>query len=68
METSMSNPTLTQTNFYSCTQCTCKWDDQWDCGCDDECPQCGTVMTPYKQEPINDRGYVRVGGELVPAD
>lgn len=38
------------TNFFKCVDCDTKWVDEWSCACDDECPQCGTVMTPYESE------------------
>jgi hypothetical protein len=25
-----------------CPRCTTTWDDEWDCMCDDDCPNCGT--------------------------
>jgi len=34
-------------NLYRCTNCATEWEDAWDATCDDECPRCGTVMTPY---------------------
>ena len=37
-------------NFYRCTRCATEWEDVWDATCDDECPRCGTVMTPYASD------------------
>jgi rubrerythrin len=28
-------------NKYTCPDCGESWEDQWSCGCDDECPHCG---------------------------
>jgi len=38
-------------NYYRCT-CGEEWGDEWDAMCDDECPECGTIMTPYRSEDI----------------
>lgn len=38
-------------NLYECV-CGAVWEDVWDCGCDDECPECGTVMPPYDSIPL----------------
>lgn len=29
-----------------------EWEDQWSCGCDDECPACGTSISPYQSDEI----------------
>ena len=40
------------TNFYTCPRCHEQWQDEWDCGCDDECPSCGTRhITPTHSVP-----------------
>ena len=28
-------------NYYVCERCHTQWEDEWSCGCDDECPNCG---------------------------
>jgi hypothetical protein len=28
-------------NQYECEECGCSWEDEWSCGCDDDCPECG---------------------------
>ncbi len=28
-------------NQYECDECGCYWEDEWSCGCDDDCPECG---------------------------
>lgn len=28
------------------------WTDEWDCGCDSECPKCGADISPYKSVDI----------------
>lgn len=33
-------------NHYSCV-CGHQWADEWDCEVDDDCPVCGTSMTPF---------------------
>jgi hypothetical protein len=35
-------------NYYRCPECKHEWEDYWDCGCDDECPECGCRnISPY---------------------
>jgi hypothetical protein len=41
-------------NYYKCDKCGQEWEDMWDSTCDDECPNCGTEMTPYESEDINE--------------
>lgn len=40
-------------NHYKCEKCGYKWADIWDSRCDDECPECGTVMTPYESIEVD---------------
>jgi transcription initiation factor IIE alpha subunit len=28
------------TNYYVCPKCSYRWDDEWDCAVDDDCPNC----------------------------
>ena len=35
---------------FECTECGEEWSMLWSAICDDECPACGTVMTPYEWE------------------
>ena len=40
-------------NFYRCPRCGCEWQDEWDCTCNDECPECGIKdIEPYKSEDL----------------
>lgn len=39
-------------NYYECDRCGTAWQDEWDAMCDDECPECGAVMTPYESEDL----------------
>jgi hypothetical protein len=41
-------------NKYGCEKCGCEWEDTWDSMCDDECPECGTVMTPYESTEVDE--------------
>lgn len=43
---------ITMTNYYQCENCHTKWQDEWSCACDDECPKCGVIHSPYKSEDI----------------
>lgn len=38
-------------NFYRCV-CGHEWQDEWSAMCDDECPQCGATISPYRSEDI----------------
>lgn len=38
-------------NYYVC-QCGAEWEDDWTAQCDDDCPDCGTTMTPYRSEDL----------------
>ncbi len=35
-------------NRYRCDDCAEEWEDQWSCGCNDECPTCGHEIEPYE--------------------
>jgi hypothetical protein len=39
-------------NRYHCSECNESWSDEWDCACDDECPECGKDFTPISSEEI----------------
>jgi hypothetical protein len=39
-------------NHYICVRCDQHWDDEWDCMCDDRCPNCDLEMTPYLSEDM----------------
>jgi len=40
--------------YYKCSDCGCEWQDEWDCLCDDKCPNCNTSMSPYNHDVIED--------------
>lgn len=45
-------------NYYECVRCGRKWGDEWDCMCDDRCPQCNLEMTPYlSHDRVNATAY-----------
>ena len=49
----MSRPAHSGTiNTYHCPKCGCEWRDEWDCGVDDDCPDCGTTCSPVDSEAI----------------
>lgn len=48
----LDDPEILFCNFYKCPDCQCEWEDTWDSQCDDECPECGKPITPYKSEDI----------------
>ena len=33
-------------NLYECG-CGCHWEDEWDCTCNDRCPNCNKEIEPY---------------------
>lgn len=40
-------------NFYHCDDCDTKWEDEWSCCCDDECPTCGSSdWSPYESDDL----------------
>ena len=42
-------------NLYHCTDCGASWEDEWSCGCDDECPVCGSGdWSPYESEGLTE--------------
>jgi hypothetical protein len=47
--------------------CLQKWEDDWNCQCNDECPVCHAEIEPYKSEDL-DAGEVQyhVGEDWVP--
>jgi hypothetical protein len=43
------------TNYYECPECNYEWQDEWDCACDDDCPNCGLTCSPCDtDEPEDD--------------
>lgn len=46
-----SNPLLRFTNHYVCPECQHKWQDEWECMVDDDCPACGERhISPTRSE------------------
>lgn len=49
-------PTETYTvrylNQYRCPYCQTEWEDVWDCGCNDRCPDCNKEIEPYESALI----------------
>ncbi len=39
-------------NFYHCDQCDTEWEDQWDCMCNDKCPECNAEIEPTESEQV----------------
>lgn len=42
-------------NYYKHIECGVEWDDEWDCMCNDKCPDCNAEIEPYYSEEL-DRG------------
>jgi hypothetical protein len=38
-------------NHYRCP-CGCEWTDEWDCMCNDRCPECDSECEPYDSEEV----------------
>ncbi len=52
-------------NHYRCNECGYRWDDEWSCCCDDECPPCQTgEVSPYDSDELtaiiaeSDAGFI----------
>ena len=42
-------------NYYECDLCFTEWTDEWSCGCDDECPNCGARdMAPCESQNLTE--------------
>lgn len=39
-------------NHYRCDDCDTEWTEEWSCQCDDECPNCGTAISPEDSDQI----------------
>ena len=38
-------------NYYECDDCGRRWQDEWWCQCDDDCPNCGARhISPFKSQ------------------
>ena len=52
-------------NHYHCQDCNTAWSDEWSCGCDDDCPECGSRhWSPYESEDLTEV-VEEVGGAFV---
>ena len=45
-------------NQYACVRCGFEWQDNWDCMCNDRCPQCDIEMTPYASIDLLSGSYI----------
>lgn len=34
-------------NYYKCPKCKLVWADNWECACNDRCPNCNKEIEPY---------------------
>lgn len=37
-------------NHYHCERCDVEWEDEWDCTCNDRCPECNDEIEPYHSD------------------
>jgi peptide subunit release factor 1 (eRF1) len=44
--------TVRYLNQYRCPTCQTEWEDEWDCGCNDRCPDCNKEIEPYESALI----------------
>lgn len=47
-------PKLWFRNHYACPTCDIAWEDEWDCQCDDECPECGAAYSPTHSDDLTE--------------
>lgn len=52
-------------NTYSCDECGVEWEDEWSCEVDDDCPCCGSAITPSRSDRLIPNLYARLF-ELLP--
>ncbi len=50
--TSADNSAVRYLNQYRCPYCQTEWEDVWDCGCNDRCPDCNKEIEPYESALI----------------
>ncbi|WP_256360232.1 hypothetical protein [Methylomonas koyamae] len=50
--TAVENSTVRYLNQYRCPYCQTEWEDVWDCGCNDRCPDCNKEIEPYESALI----------------
>ncbi len=43
----LENSTVRYLNQYRCPYCQTEWEDVWDCGCNDRCPDCNKEIEPF---------------------
>lgn len=51
-ETPTGNSAVRYLNQYLCPYCQTEWEDGWDCGCNDRCPDCNKEIEPYESALI----------------
>lgn len=41
-------------NYYTCPECDCEWEDEYECWVDDDCPECGMRhISPHSYDDAN---------------
>jgi hypothetical protein len=48
----MKDTTAWFVNHYRCP-CGCEWSDEWDCMCNDRCPDCDAEVEPFDSEEVD---------------
>ena len=52
MACSATMPPVWYLNHYRCPTCQLDWQDEWDCACNDKCPDCNKEIEPYESDLI----------------
>lgn len=53
-------------NHYHCLDCNTHWSDEWSCGCDDDCPECGSRhWSPYESDDLTEVVMEEAGAFVV---
>ena len=45
-------PSAWYINYYGCPYCQLEWQDEWNCACNDKCPDCNKEIEPYESDLI----------------
>jgi hypothetical protein len=54
-------------NQYRCPYCKTEWEDVWDCGCNDRCPDCNKEIEPYESALIEGKSVETESPDEKPA-
>ena len=46
-------------NYYECPRDETRWEEIWECKCNDRCPTCNSEVTPYRSKEIGEDDEVK---------